>query len=66
MIPASHLGEIRGDLEWVGFSLLICRTQEVRNGIFVPYEGANAQVKQGVNLVVTKASNKGAVGMGFR
>jgi hypothetical protein len=42
------------------------RTEEVRNGCFVPYEGANAQVKQGVNLGVVKAANKGAVGLGFR
>jgi hypothetical protein len=41
-------------------------TEDVRNGCFVPYDGANAQVKQGVNLGVVKAANKGAVGMGFR
>jgi hypothetical protein len=45
---------------------VFARTDEVKNGNFVPYDGANARVVQGVNLGVTKAGNKGAVGMGFR
>jgi len=45
---------------------VFAKTDEVKNGNFVPYEGANARVVQGVNLGVTKAGNKGAVGMGFR
>lgn len=45
---------------------VFARTYEVRSGCFVPYEGANSKVNQGVSLGVTKAGNKGAVGLGFR
>lgn len=34
------------------------RTEDVKSGSFVPYEGANSKVNQGVSLGVAKAGNK--------
>ena len=45
---------------------VFAKTEDVDSGAFTDVEGANGEILRGVNLGVTRAANKGTVGLPFR